>query len=266
MTSQLTKISRKTVAQATLILIIAASVKVFYSTASVNDLTWILWPTTTAVELISGTQFHFESYAGYMSEDRSFLIAAACSGVNFLIAIFLVLSLRTLWRRRIESISWRSLFLIAGISYVVTIIANSLRISSALWLNAERPQVFGLGRDQLHRLDGILIYFGMMLLVYLAFEYWEKKGQVLRWQKLIFPLAVYYAITLAVPFVNGAYRDSEFLTHSLFVFATPLALIGMFVLLGKLLFRDTQCERVATAAPLFPRDLSADEICSGPNV
>ena len=148
----------------------------------------------------------------------------------------------------------------------MTIVANSLRISSALWLNAQRPQIFGLDRDELHRLDGILIYFGMMLLVYLAFEYWEKKGQVLRWQKLIFPLTVYYTITLAIPIANGAYRDSEFLTHSLFVLLTPLVLIGMFAALRKLLFRDAQCERVSAAAPMFPRDLSVDEICTRSNI
>jgi exosortase K len=255
-----------TVAQAAVILIVAASLKAFYSTASVNDLTWILWPTKTVVETISGTRFHFESYTGYMSEDRSFLIAAACSGVNFLIAIFLMLSLRMLWRRRSESTSWRSLLLIAGLSYVITIFANSLRISSALWLIMTRREFFGLDRDELHRLDGILIYFGMMLLVYVAFEYFERKARTLTWKSLAFPLAIYYAITLAIPITNGAFRDSEFLTHSLFVLVTPLVLIGMFVLLGKLLFRDAQSEGVAAAAPLFPSDLSADEICSRSNV
>ena len=265
MTSPRTRPGWKTVAQAAVILIVAASLKAFYSTASVNDLTWILWPTKTVVELISGTRFHFESYAGYMSEDRSFLIAAACSGVNFLIAIFVMLSLRMLWRRR-ELNSWWSILLIAGLSYIITIVANSLRISSALWLISTRRKFFGLDRDELHRLDGILIYFGMMLLVYIAFEYFERKGRMLTMKSLAFPLAIYYTITLVVPIASGALRDSEFLTHSLFVLATPLVLIGMFVVLGKLLFRDAQSESVAAAAPLFPGDLSIDEICTRPNV
>lgn len=260
------KLKWTTVAQAAVILIVAASLKAFYSTASVNDLTWILWPTKVVVELVTGVQFHFESYAGYMSEDRSFLIAAACSGVNFLIAIFLMLSLRLLWRRRGESISWLSFLFIAGLSYIITIVANSLRISSAMWLNAKRPQIFGLDREELHRLDGIAVYFGIMLLVYLAFEYLEKKRQILRWKSLAFPLAIYYAITLGVPIANGAFRDNEFLTHSLFVLVAPLVLIGMFVAFGKLLFRNAQSERVAAVSPMFPGDLGVDEICPGSNV
>jgi exosortase K len=256
----------KTVAQAAVILIVAVSLKTFYSTASINDLTWILWPTKMVVELITGTQFHFESYAGYMSEDRSFLIAAACSGVNCLIAIFLMLSLRTLWQRRCESMSWLSLLFIAGLSFIITVGANALRISSAMWLNAKRPQIFGLDHDELHRLDGILVYFGMMLLVYIAFEYWEKKVQVLRWQKLIFPLGIYYAITLVLPIANGALRDNQFFTHLLSVLVTPLVLIAMFAVLGKLLFRDAQSERVAAASPMFPSDFGVDEICTRSNV
>lgn len=256
----------KTVAQVAVIFIITASLKAFYSTASVNDLTWILWPTKVVVEVISGTHFHFESCAGYMSEDRSFLIAAACSGMNFLIAIFLLLSLRILWRRRSESTSWLSLLLLAGLSYVITIFANSLRISSALWLIMTRREFFGLDHDELHRLDGILIYFGMMLLVYVAFEYFERKARTLTWKSLTFPLAIYYAITLAIPIANGAVRDDEFLTHSLFVLVTPLMLIGVFVAIGKLLFREAESEDIAAAAPMFPRDVGVDEICTRSNV
>jgi exosortase K len=266
MTSPQTKPGWRTVAQAAVILIVAASLKAFYSTASVNELTWILWPTKTVVEAISGAQFHFEPYAGYMSEDRSFLIAAACSGVNFLIAIYMMLSLRALWRRRSDSISWPSLLLIAGLSYMITIVANSLRISSAMWLISTRREFFGMDRDELHRLDGILIYFGMMLIVYVAFEYFESKRRMLPLKSLAFPLAIYYTITLAVPIANGAFRDSEFLTHSLFVIATPLVLIAMFVVFGKLLFRDAQSESIAAAAPLFPGHLCVDKIRAGSNV
>jgi hypothetical protein len=156
--------------------------------------------------------------------------------------------------------------LIAGLSYVITIVANSLRISSAMWLVSARREFFGLDRDELHRLDGILIYFGMMLIVFVVFEYFEQKGRMLTLKSLAFPLAIYYAITLAVPIANGALRDSEFLTHSLFVLATPLVLIAMFLALGKLLFRDAQSERVTAAAPLFPGDLGVNEICPRPNV
>src|SRR5688572_13877482 len=87
------KLKLQTLTQLGAILFFAFALKSFYSTASVNDLRWILAPTTFLVELITGKQFVFESRAGYMSADHTFLIAASCSGVNFLIISFLVLAL-----------------------------------------------------------------------------------------------------------------------------------------------------------------------------
>ena len=42
----------------------ALGLKLFYSSATADDLLWILTPTTALVELLSGRSFEFESYAG----------------------------------------------------------------------------------------------------------------------------------------------------------------------------------------------------------
>src|SRR5687767_10590457 len=89
-------IEKRGILQAAVILTAAASLKLFYSSASVNDLRWILAPTAALSGWVTGTEFTFEPYAGYMSADRTFLIAASCSGVNFLIIAFLVLTLSRL--------------------------------------------------------------------------------------------------------------------------------------------------------------------------
>src|SRR5688500_20194448 len=101
--------SRKTIwsAQLVVLLLCALALKVHYSTASPDDLRWILGPTTVLVELLTGKSFEFESYTGYMSSDRRFVIAAPCAGVNFLLTASLMLGLRRLWRARFERVSWR---------------------------------------------------------------------------------------------------------------------------------------------------------------
>src|SRR5262245_5531390 len=86
------------IAQWVVVLIFALALKLYYSSASADQLRWILAPTTALVELVSNTSFEFEAHAGYLSSDRSFLIAPACAGVNFLITAFLVLIVRRLWR------------------------------------------------------------------------------------------------------------------------------------------------------------------------
>src|SRR5262245_19026682 len=94
------------IAQLLHVLVGAFALKLHYSTASADQLRWILAPTTALVELVSGASFEFESHAGYISRERGFLIVGSCAGVNFLIAAFLMLSLRKLLRDRSKEIAW----------------------------------------------------------------------------------------------------------------------------------------------------------------
>src|ERR1043165_6775548 len=95
------------VAQLALVRLCALGLKSYYATATPDELRWILAPTTWLVSLMSGRSFEFESFTGYMSSDRRFVIAVSCAGVNFLITAFLMLGLRWLWRERFQSVSWR---------------------------------------------------------------------------------------------------------------------------------------------------------------
>lgn len=166
-----TRIKANLLVQLIVILLCGVGLKFFYSTVSVNQLRWILAPTTTLVELISGQQFQFESYAGYINSDHSFLIAASCAGVNFLITAFLMLALGHLWRNRSQSPSWMFIPGAALIAYLVTLLANTVRITTALQLRSMRVESGLLSPGQLHRFEGIFIYFGFLLLLYVISDF-----------------------------------------------------------------------------------------------
>jgi exosortase K len=229
----------------------AVGMKFYYSTATVNQLRWILAPTTVLVELVTGARFDFESHAGYMKSDHTFLIAASCAGVNFLITSFLMLSLRKVWNDRWREpgggvkqllIDWSFLPAAAVFAYLATIVANTIRISTAL-LHRGSSEMNLLDRDQLHRTEGIIIYFGVLLALFLFNEAISQRSPRLRTDCLNsekfprfgpsfgFPLLVYYATTLGVPILNGAYHRSDFWEHLMFVLLTPLVLILPFVTL-----------------------------------
>jgi exosortase K len=167
----LTRSKANHLSQVIVILLCAAGLKYFYSTTSVNQLRWILAPTTALVELISSQSFQFESYAGYINSDHSFLIAASCAGVNFLITAFLMLSLGHLWRNRSQSLSWKFIPYVALIAYLVTLVANTVRITTALEVRALRIESGLLSPAQLHRFEGIFIYFGFLLLLYVISDF-----------------------------------------------------------------------------------------------
>jgi exosortase K len=228
-------------AQFVAVLLCALLVKFYYSTASVNELRWILAPTAAMVEFISGKSFAFESHTGYMSSDHTFVIAASCAGVNFLITAFVMLSLRRLWRDRAEKISWGFFAAMALVAYFATLLANIVRISTALLL-LQMPLEIGLSPNQLHRFEGIFVYFGFLLLLFLVSERFTcggaknkermpsrslaKANRLERLRGALFPLLIYYAVTLCIPLVNGAYRrGGEFREHALFVLLTPLLLL-----------------------------------------
>jgi exosortase K len=220
--------SRKLIwsAQLALVLLCALALKFYYSNATADELLWILAPTTAFVELLSGRSFAFESYSGYMSSDHRFVIAVPCAGVNFLITAFLMLGLRRLWRARFQPASWTFLPISAALAYVATLITNTTRICIALEIQRRAVDVDWLSGNQLHRVEGIVVYFGFLLLLFMLTE--RVEAATAR-TALLFPLVLYYATTLGIPLLNGSYRQGmPFWEHFVFVLVFPLAIYGVF--------------------------------------
>ncbi|HKV33043.1 MAG TPA: exosortase K [Pyrinomonadaceae bacterium] len=218
-------------AQLLLVLLCALGLKAFYSSAAADDLLWILTPTTVLVELLSGRSFEFESYAGYMSSDHRFVIAVPCAGVNFLITAFLMLALRRLWRERFQPVSWFFLPVTVVLAYVATLLANTTRIWFALEVQAGSAWLTWLTHNQLHRLEGIVIYFLFLMLLFVLTERFETASPRTFARASLFPLSIYYAVTLGIPLVNGSYhRGTAFWEHSAFVLVLPLLVILPLVL------------------------------------
>jgi exosortase K len=207
--------------QLVVLLLCALALKFHYSTATVNELRWILAPTAWFVELLSGKSFEFESYTGYMSSDHTFVIAAPCAGVNFLITAFLMLGLTRLWRDRSAVIRWYLIPSIAAMAFVATLIANTSRI----WLALNDVRISWLSANQQHRLEGIVVYFGFLVLLFLVTERLRSATP----SRLLIPLGIYYATTLGIPLLNGSYKQgSAFWEHSVFVLVLPLLFILCF--------------------------------------
>jgi exosortase K len=220
-------------AQLATVTLCALALKQYYSTGTANELRWILAPTTFIVELLSERSFQFESYTGYMSSDHTFVIAVSCAGVNFLITAFVMLALRRLWLQRFEGVSWRFLPLSLVTAYVTTVIANALRICVALEIQRRSFEVNGLSANQLHRVEGIVVYFGFLMLLFVVMER----------RLLIFPVIIYYVMTLGVPLVNGAFHRPGFWEHFGFVLIMPLVIM-LPLLIVRLVTRITGCSRL----------------------
>ena len=144
--------------------LIAFGMKRHYTTARADDLRWILSPTAQVVGAMTGTAFRWQPQEGYFSRDRLFLIEKSCAGINFMVAAFGMLTLALLHRAG----SGRSAARVLGVSlltsYLAVVLVNAVRIAIAMWL-AARP-VTPLSAADMHRVEGIVVYFGSLVLLY----------------------------------------------------------------------------------------------------
>ena len=215
----------------------AAGLKIHYSISGPDGLRWILAPTAFCVDLVTGSGFEYERHAGYLSDDRTFLIAASCAGVNFMIAALLVLTLPRLLSERQNS--WPSIAYSFATAYLATIAANTVRISAAIqhqWSSADAAWLAG---DDFHRIEGIFIYFGFLLVLFLASGRslaadrhieWHSPRPVTarimdRFRRCMLPLGIYYSVAIGVPLINGGYMRADFWEHSLAAFLIPIVLV-----------------------------------------
>src|SRR4051812_7216649 len=141
-------------------LLIAWALKRHYSHAGADDLLWILTPTARAVGVVSGVTFTRQPGEGYFSREHLFLIEKSCAGVNFMIAAFVTLVFALFHHVR----SRRAAFGVLGTSlmagYVAAVLVNTVRITIAIWLAAHPAMLSTFAADDVHRVEGILVYFG----------------------------------------------------------------------------------------------------------
>ncbi len=200
---------------------IAGAMKWHYSSANVNDLRWVLAPTALVVEMATGANFEFESYSGYMSADRTFLIATPCAGVNFLIVCFLMFGWLNVGEGKLTRLP-----VLMIVAYGWTILANAARILIAMRMHSLGWLDGSADAEWWHRVEGIFVYFLFLIGLYILAN---KAGCVRSISPsgsrsfvfVLLPLLAYYAIALVVPILNGAY-DSARIGHFASVLLVPL--------------------------------------------
>ena len=156
-------------------LLIAWALKQHYSSARADDLMWILTPTAQLVAAMTGSPLTLQPGEGYLSRERLFLIEKSCAGVNFMLAAFgmLVFTLFHRVRTTVSAGSVLGVSLLAG--YTAAVVVNAARIAMAMWL-AAHPVALSISSQALHRLEGILVYFGGLMLLYEAAQRLERRA------------------------------------------------------------------------------------------
>lgn len=206
--------------------LVAWGLKRHYADARADDLWWVLAPTARLVEVITGAAFAPVPGEGYFSRDRLFLIEKSCAGINFMIAAFGMLVFALLHRVGAGIPGVRVLGVSLLASYAAAVVVNAARIAVAMWLAAHPFAPSSFSAAAVHRVEGIAVYFGGLVLLYHLAQRLDPGAPAIRVTAL--PLAAYYAVTLGLPLANGAAQSgARFVEHALFVLVVPPVLITL---------------------------------------
>ena len=193
-------------ARAAELLIVTAVVyltKRYYSSATAEDLRWILLAVAQTTTVLSGIEFTWEQTMGYTSQDHLLVIAPACAGINFFIVAWLTLLLTTANARK-----RRARWLHAVVCLVPALAATVL-------INAQRVNLILLGGGD-HRTIGTLCFCtGLCVIsgVSHAIAHHKLPSQ----HTLVSCIGAYFLVALVLPALNGATRSPHFFDHSVHV-------------------------------------------------
>ena len=146
--------------------VIAWGLKRHYAEARADDLGWILGPTAGLVGIMTDTAFARVPGEGYFSRDHLFLIEKSCAGINFMIAAFGMLTFALLHRVGPGISAGLVLAVSLLASYSAAVVINAVRITIAMWLAAHPVALSTFTAQDVHRFEGITVYFGGLVLLY----------------------------------------------------------------------------------------------------
>ncbi len=158
-----------------LIALLAFSLKLFYTNCQTEDLKLFLKPVSMVVSFFTGASYHYSAETGYLFPSLQISIEKSCSGVNFFVMAFCMVSISVL---PFYKTAVRKFLAIAGFTFgafFFTILANSSRIIIAINSLRWSELFYTLGTDKMHLYQGSFIYIFFLILFYFLALYSNRK-------------------------------------------------------------------------------------------
>lgn len=214
-----------------LVFMIAATLKVYFSAATASQLGWMFEPITHLLRLIAGWHFKPNADGEWQSMEAGIVLVKACAGINFMIMSLLAWS----WVMRPRAGGFNTSMTVIEIpllltvtflfAWLATLVANTLRILAVVYLQPVLEH--WLGAEAAHRFLGLLIYLAALTAQVLLTE-WQRRERAL-------PIVcvLYVGIMLVLPLATGhALADlALYARHSAMVLAALVPLAAVAILL-----------------------------------
>ncbi len=140
----------------------------------VDDIRFLIAPTDAILEVFTGAKSIYKSNIGYYFSQLNIVIDKSCSGFNFLLICFLMVSFVLLKSGIVRN--WLVIPLSVLIAYATTIIANVSRIVGYLTIMDNNINIAIDPKDEwLHQAEGIFVYLFFLILLYFMINQVIKK-------------------------------------------------------------------------------------------
>lgn len=135
--------------------------------AETEHLLFLLKPTCKVVSLITDGNYTY-SNEGFFYPAFDIVIDKSCSGYNFWLICFLMLTFRTVQALHSKSLKLGAIAFSLVMAYIVTLVSNSSRILALIVIRNQYP--FLIKNSIVHEGVGVITHLTFLILVYNILE------------------------------------------------------------------------------------------------
>lgn len=151
--------------------VIFVLLKLWFTIASNHQLLFLLYPTNKIVGILTGSSSVYIPEKGFFFENLKIVIDKSCSGFNFWVLSFMLISYRS--EMFFNKVRDKILAIPASLilAYLLTIFVNTSRIFTSIILQ-DSASIFLTDRPHLilHQVVGVIINLSFLILAYLILD------------------------------------------------------------------------------------------------
>jgi exosortase K len=145
------------------------ALKFWYTTASVEAMSFILLPVTIIIEWITSHSSTHQVGEGYLFSNLNIIISKSCSGFNFFLLCTMMLLVHLITTSESTTPKTRVTISLLATSYLSTLLANCSRIVCSLKIEQHKLDI--LSEALMHTAIGVFTYISFLIATYVLVDH-----------------------------------------------------------------------------------------------
>ncbi len=155
--------------------VIVFILKWFYTSASLNDVFFLLNPTAKFLSVVSGYDSVFSPVDGYYFAELQIVIDKSCSGFNLMLISFLLFVFLLVQNAKKGTTKVIAMVLSFLLAYVFTILVNTSRILISILVQSKTDVIFSTQKGLIHEAIGVATNITFLIIAYLFIDRFLNK-------------------------------------------------------------------------------------------